>query len=202
LKHLSNIFLFIVLTQFCIGQTTDKPLKDTVNYNRTFTLEDKVYKVYNNYINAGLGLAYIDNNPYLNQSIGGDFNFKIKQHRLQAGGSLYGIRLNDFYHGNLKFGIGGKKETRKYLIGLYYGATYNEGFKAIITDSANGPDRYRSAGAYLQLQYAYKVKWDYGPALSLNFDWNPYRFISALRLDLFFSGAYQKKRPLENGNNW
>jgi hypothetical protein len=182
----------------CLAQNETLIYKDTVNYKRTFILDEKVYKAYNNYINVGLGFASLDNTPYVYQTIGGDFNFRIYQHRLQFGGALYGIRLNDFYHGNLKFGIGGKKETRKYLLGLYYGASYNEGFKTIITDSANGPARYRSAGAYLQLQYAYKVRWDYGPAVSLNFDWNPYRFISAIRLDLFFSGAYQKKKPTDN----
>ncbi len=181
-----------------LAQTNRSLNKDTTDYKRTFILNNKVYSVYNNYINVGLGLGYYSNKSELIQSIGADYNFRIKKHRLQFGGSLYGIKLNDFYHGNLKLGIGGKKETKKYLLGFYYGASYNEGFKSIITDSANGPARYRSAGAYLQVQYAYKINWDYGPALSLNFDWNPERFITAIRLDLFFSGAFQKKVPLEN----
>jgi hypothetical protein len=195
-----NIFLWMLMSALA----QNKPLnpEDTINFKRSFLLDNKVYSVYNNYINAGLGFAYYDYSPYLNRVIGADYNFRIKHHRLQLGAALTGIRLNNFDHSTVKLGIGAKKENKKSLIGFYFGPMFSSGFKPIIRDTLNGPERYFATGAYLQIHYAYKVKWDYGPALSLQFDWNRYRFVSALRLDLFFSGAYQRKVQEENSENY
>lgn len=168
---------------------------------REVVFKNKKYRIYNNYVTGGAGKCY--NSGWREGEIcpALDFNFHIGKKYFQIGGMLAGPRfgVNNCVQSHLCWGY--RFERVNYMLAAYGGLSYITGYY-LPKDSVNQKP-FRTAGAYIALQYFYKVKFDYGLGATAFLDVNTTQILSGIRVELFFSGAYRglKRRDLNNSGH-
>lgn len=188
------LFLFLILfaPKISFGQDTAR-FKPQENFKREIVINNKRFRVYNNWFSGGAGPGYNTANPYLQLVIGVNLNFHIHQHYFRLGGTISGDNFgskNDF---QLHAGwIPYRKETEKYNLAVVAGPSYSTGYKYIfpghVYDNGNP---YSEFGGYAEIQWIKKIYFDVGVGGAFFINVNAQNTIMGIRFDIFLSGAYK-----------
>ncbi|MEO6884087.1 MAG: hypothetical protein ABI199_08685 [Bacteroidia bacterium] len=163
--------------------------KDSVNLKETIVINNKIFKIYNNWLSGGGGQAY---NSALTKSQfvwGADYNFHIQAHYYQLGFLLAGDAFGNYNNTQLHICYGGRKENEVFNLAYFIGPSY-----AIIypKDSTGYSVNSVSAfGVFGEVQMVRKISYDTGIGADIFVNVNSYQTIAGLRIILYFSGAYQ-----------
>lgn len=179
---------------FIAGSVTfaqEKP-KEEEDFKKEITFDNKQYRVYNNWLSAGAGPSNNSNAPSTQFSIVANYSFHVKKEYLQFGVLLSGDNYGSYNTIQAHGCYGKRKETAKYNLSAFIGPSYTSGF--LFLDSTYSNKAYKALGAYAEVQFIGKIKYDVGIGPSVFVDYNAKRTIIGLRLDLYFSGAYQGKK--------
>lgn len=171
-----------------------KLYKDTFERKQEIVLQNKRYRIYNNYLSVGVGQCYNSgwaaSNP-INLCTAFDFNFHARKNCFQVGGNLIGPALWDNSCIQLHAGWGYRIERCNYMLAAYGGLSFSDGYYLQATDTIPNKLRMNAVGGYAALQAYYKIKFDYGVGLSTFFDINSKQSVLGIKVELFFSGAYK-----------
>ncbi|MDI9342023.1 MAG: hypothetical protein QM534_15735 [Sediminibacterium sp.] len=203
---MKKVFVFLFFISVWMGvqaQPTniDNPRKDNEVYDRKAEVifEHKRYRVWNNYVTAGTGVAFSPQRFDVQRLGGGDFNFHLRDQYFQVGGFISGTSLA-YAKNNLQIhaGYGKRIEKSKYNFALFAGPSFSYGF-LLIKDTASttglSPQDYKEIGGYLSTQLVYKLKYDLGIGIELFADYNRKHQLFGGKIILFFSGAYRGYMP-------
>ena len=182
------IIVFIFLSFAVFSQKRDSVYVP----NKTIIIKNNKFKVYNNWISAGAGLA--DNFSHYGKqfTLGADFNFHLKMEYFQLGFFFVGDRFGAYNNYNYHFGYGRRVERTSFNLAYFAGLTYSTGYRKV--NNLFSPDYvYNQPGLYVNIQFVKKITYDTGIGPSLFFDINQYQSIGGIRLDVYFSGAYKGK---------
>ncbi|HXU27397.1 MAG TPA: hypothetical protein VN698_09210 [Bacteroidia bacterium] len=164
-----------------------KLYKDTFERKKEIVLQNKRYRIYNNYLSAGVGKCYNSGWGEVDLCTAFDFNFHAGKKYFQVGGNLVGPALWNNNCIQLHAGWGHRIERCNYQLAAYGGLSFSDGY--YLKDSLK--IKMNSVGVYAALQAFYKLKFDYGIGLSTFVDVNAKQTLVGLKVELFFSGAYK-----------
>lgn len=158
-------------------------------------LQNKRYRIYNNYITAGVGKCYNSGWKDAELNTAFDYHFHIQKNHFQAGALLAGPRFGDNNVVQLHVGYGYRLERCNYHWAVYGGLSYSEGYR-LQQGYLQQPDttykvKLSTIGVYANVQFYYKLKFDYGLGASAFIDANSKQMLGGIRIELFFSGAYK-----------
>lgn len=185
------IFLLsFMLPVFLPAQDTTK-YKQQENFKREIVIGDKRYRVYDNWVSAGVGGAYHSNNPRTQFLLGLNFNFHIKRPYFRAGlmasGDSYG-QWNNF-QAHLGY-IPIRRQTEKTHYAVITSISYSRGYRFLYAGHYY-PIAYNEVGFYAEFQFVRKIEYTTGFGGAVFFDLNRKNLIAGLRLDGYLSGAYR-----------
>ncbi len=172
--------------------------KQLFDKNQEIILQNKRYRIYNNYLTAGVGKCYNSGWKYgqpwqLSTAI--DYNFHIQKMRFQTGFLLAGPTLGDNSCIQFHAGYGYRFERCNYHWAAYGSLSYTDGYRLEKGYLQNIDTTYKvklsAIGVYANLQFYYKLKFDYGLGVSAFIDANNKQVLSGIRVEFFFSGAYK-----------
>jgi|GEM_PF-686960 len=169
--------------------------KEPFDKKKEIVLQNKRYRIYNNYVDFGLGKCYNSGWQDLQQVLGMDYNFHVKRNHFQAGFLLAGSGFRDNNCVQLHAGWGYRLERCNYHWAAYGGISYSDGYKLQRGTPQNVDTVYKysftAVGGYANVQFYYKLKFDYGIGASAFIDANSKQILTGLRIELFLSGAYK-----------
>jgi hypothetical protein len=168
-----------------------KLYKDTFERKKEIVLQNKRYRIYNNFLSAGAGLCYNSGWQEMQLCKSFDFNFHARKNYFQIGGNLVGPTLWDNSCIQLHAGWGYRLERCNYMLAAYGGVSFSDGYYLQINNIDTAKVRMNSVGGYIALQAFYKFKFDYGIGASTFFDVNAKQSLVGIKIELFFSGAYK-----------
>ena len=162
---------------------------DAFDRKKEIILQNKRYRIYNNYVTGGAGKCYNSGWKEWQLCPALDFNFHIEKKYFQVGGMLVGPRLgvNNCLQTHICWGY--RFDRVNYMLAAYGGLSYTGGYY-VHKDSVD-QTAFRAIGGYVALQYFYKINIDYGIGAIAFLDVNTTQILSGIRLELFFSGAYR-----------
>lgn len=175
---------------------TKKTLKSS---DSIFTIKNKKFQYYNNWITGGGGgqqnLTY---KRELGFAGGLDFNFHFKKKYFQAGILLSGDRFGSYNNYQFHAGYGKRFEDKDYHFASFIGISYSSGTQITQIDSVQFIRKsFSQPGLYIQGEVIKKITYDVGMGASLFADWNQEQSMIGLRFILYFSGAYTGKKYSE-----
>ena len=182
-----SIFLFLVIaTLSSIAQTEP----DKSDLKREIVINNEKFRVYNNWVNLGAGVAKITNldGQWFTGGIG--YNFHIKAHYFQFGMDVEGEHFGSYVNTGFHLCYGDRKETKKFNLSYFAGISYTQGYKQV--DSTF--KFFRAPGLYVCAQFIKNLKYDLGLGPGVFADINQTRAVFGIRLDLYFSSAYRGKK--------
>ena len=168
-----------------------KLYKDTFERKKEIVIQNKRYRIYNNYLSAGVGQCYNSGWKEFDLCSSFDFNFHARKNYFQIGGNLVGPALWNNNCIQLHAGWGYRIERSNYLLAAYGGVSFSDGYYLQTTNTDTFKIRLGSVGVYAAVQCFYKLKFDYGLGVSTFFDVNQKQTLVGLKVELFFSGAYR-----------
>jgi hypothetical protein len=168
-----------------------KLYRDTFERKKEIVLQNKRYRIYNNYLVVGIGKCYNSGWQEFDLCTAFDFNFHAAKNYFQIGGNLVGPAL--WNNNTLQFhaGWGYRFERCNYQLSAYGGVSFSDGYRLLQSGVDSTKVRSNNLGGYISLQYLYKLKFDYGVGVSTFFDVNAKQALIGIKLDIFFSGAYK-----------
>lgn len=95
--------------------------KDTFERKKEIVLQNKRYRIYNNYLSAGVGQCYNSGWQEMQLCTSFDFNFHARKNYFQIGGNLIGPALWDNSCIQLHAGWGYRLERCNYMLAAYGG---------------------------------------------------------------------------------
>ncbi len=170
---------------------------DVFDRKTEIVLQNKRYRIYNNYLTAGAGQCFNSGWNAMNLCTAFDFNFHIQKKYFQIGGTLVGPALWNNNCIQLHTGWGYRFERCNYQLAAYGGLSYSTGYFLQQTDTLTYKVKMNTIGAYVALQCFYKLKFDYGIGVSAFFDINAKQTLTGIKLELFFSGAYRGFKKID-----
>ena len=173
-----------------------KLYRDTFDRKKEIVIQNKRYRIYNNYLSGGVGKCYNSGWKEIDLCTSFDFNFHANKKYFQLGGNLVGPALWNNNCIQLHMGWGYRIERSNYLLAAYGGVSFSDGYYLQQSGIDTLKIRLNNLGAYAALQCFYKLKFDYGIGISSFFDINAKQTLVGIKVELFFSGAYKgfKKR--------
>ncbi len=174
-----------------------KLYRDAFDRKKEIVLQNKRYRIYNNYLTAGAGQCFNSGWKEIDLCTAFDFNFHAQKKYFQVGGTLVGPALWNNNCIQLHAGWGYRYERCNYQLAAYGGLSYSNGYYLQQTDTNIYKVKMNTVGAYAALQYFYKFKFDYGIGLSAFFDINAKQTLTGIKLELFFSGAYRGFKKID-----
>jgi hypothetical protein len=174
-----------------------KLYRDAFDKKKEIVLQNKRYRIYNNYLTAGAGKCFNSGWKELELCTAFDFNFHIQKKYFQVGGTLVGPALWNNNCLQIHVGWGYRFERCNYQLAAYGGLSSSSGYYLQQTDSVTYKIKMNTIGAYVALQCFYKLKFDYGIGLSAFFDINAKQTLTGIKLELFFSGAYRGFKKID-----
>jgi hypothetical protein len=188
------LFLFFVLCcpEISLGQDT-ATYKLQENFKREIIINNKRFRVYNNWFSGGVGPGWNTAYPRLQFVIGINYNFHVRRHYFRVGGMMTGDNFGLWNNYQVHAGwIPYRKETEKYNLAMLGGISYTTGYNYIgppLMYDNNHP--YATVGGYAELQYIRKIYYDvgYGGAFFVNA--NDKGVIFGIRADFYLSGAFK-----------
>ncbi len=197
------VFLLMGLVGRVLAQTPsiDNPRKESDIFDRKaeVVFEKKRYRIWNNYVTGGVGVAVSPQRGDVQRLGGGDFNFHLRKQYCQIGGFISGTSLA-FAKNNLQVhGCYGKRiEKSNYNFAIFGGLSYSYGFFLVSdTSSSTGlaPVDYSVMGLYACSQFVYKFKYDLGIGVAVFADVNRRQQLFGGKIILYLSGAYRGYMP-------
>ena len=168
-----------------------KAYSEPFDKKREVVFKNKRYRVYNNYVSGGAGKCYNSGWKDWEFCPAVDFNFHLNKQYFQFGGLLSGPKLGINNCLQLHACWGYRYERSNYMLAAYGGLSYMGGYYLKVIHDTTYAFSFRTVGAYLALQYVYKIRFDYGFGASAFVDINATQVLSGVKIDLFFSGAYR-----------
>lgn len=192
LKYLSGIILLaaIFLSEHLYGQDTSQFVVKE-NFKREIVIDDKRYRVYNNWMSFGIGPGYHSANPRTQFAMGINFQFHIKKYYFNLGGIFSGDNFGVWnnYTGHIGW-VPWRKETERYNLAAMGGVSYTRGYTFLYAGHYSSVPWDR-VGIYAEFQYTMKVQYAVGVGPTFFVDWNDKRTLIGIRLDGYLSGAYR-----------
>lgn len=185
------LFLFpFFLPLFLHAQDTAK-YKVQENFKREIIIGNKRYRVYDNWVNVGVGAAYSSKNPRLQMTIGMDFNFHIRKAYFNIGGYLAGDGYLQWNQYSLHAGyIGYQRQSEKMRTAAMGGISFTNGYEFIYAGHYSGV-AYNEFGIYAEYQFFHKIEYTTGFGTTLLINVNKKGVLAGLRLDGYLSGGYK-----------
>jgi hypothetical protein len=166
--------------------------REPFDKKKEIVLENKRFRIYNNYLTAGAGKCYNSGWKDWELSTAFDYNFHVKKNHFQFGAMLAGPGLRDNNCIQMHMGWGYRFERTNYHWAAYGGLSYSDGYYLRGQDiDSIYKVKFSAIGVYANLQCYYKLKFDYGLGFSAFLDANSKQTISGIRIELFFSGSYK-----------
>ncbi|MBI3512242.1 MAG: hypothetical protein HY064_16400 [Bacteroidetes bacterium] len=170
------------------------------NYKQEFILNNKRYKVWDNWVNFGAGYSFYTNNPKLQFVMGADFNFHIKSIYLNGGGFLSGDNYGLFNNYEIHLGyIPIRHQNTKFHYAVIASPSYSVQYK-YFAPGLYESSAVKSFGFFGEFQFIKKIEYADGVGLAAFFDYTPKNFIIGLRIDGYLSGAYKGYVPGKQPN--
>lgn len=188
MKKLFPVFYLLSLSCFLFAQKPKEPADDL---KKEIIFDNKKYRVYNNWLNAGAGPAYNSNVPRTQFSLVLDYSFHIQKEYFQFGVLLSGDDFGNYNNIHAHGCYGRRKETARYNLAAFLGASYTSGY--MYHDSTYNSKVFKAPGIYAEVQCIGKLKYDLGLGPAVYVDVNKNRTTIGVKLDLYFSGAYKGK---------
>lgn len=161
------------------------------NYKREIVIDNKRYRVYNNWVTFGGGGTWHSENPRTQLNVGMNYFFHIKKHYFGFGGLVSGdeFGLWNNFSGHAGY-VPWRKETDRKNMAAFAGLSYTLGYDFIYagTYSSNRWDR---VGFYAEFQYTMKLQYAVGIGPTFFVDVNQKRTLVGIRIDGYLSGAYR-----------
>jgi hypothetical protein len=180
-----------------------KKAKRDSSYNKKkeIIVNGKRFRVYNDWMNMGVGEGFNSALPTTQSILDVDFHFHITDKYFQLGTFLSGDRFLSFNNYNIHGCFGLRREDAKVNKFICLGPSYSWGFP-YLGGGNYSEGSYHAVGVYAEGEWIFKVAYDLGIGVSAFADWNSRQTVGGLRLDLYFSGAYrgERKRPAGWGN--
>jgi hypothetical protein len=165
--------------------------REAYDKKKEIVLQNKRYRVYNNYLSAGVGQCYNSGWQERDLCTSFDFNFHANKRYFQVGGNLVGPALWNNNCIQLHTCWGYRFERCNYQLAAYGGLSFSDGYYIQRVNNDTLKIRLNAVGVYAALQCFYKLKFDYGIGVSTFFDANAKQTLVGIKLELFFSGAYK-----------
>ena len=161
------------------------------NYKREFVIGDKRYRVYDNWVNFGAGIAYHSKNPRMQMILGLDMNFHIKKAYFNAGGYVSGDGYGQWNNYQLHAGyFGFRKQNLKMHMAACGGLSFTNGYEFVYAGHYLSQP-FNELGIYAEYQYVRKKEYTTGLGLTTIVNVNKKGLLVGLRLDGYLSGAYR-----------
>lgn len=172
-----------------------KLYKQPFDRKAEIVLQNKRFRIYNNYVTFGLGVCYNSGWNRSQQATQLDYNFHVKRNRFQAGFLLAGPGFRDNNLVQLHVGMGYRFERCNYHWAVYGGVSYSQGYR-LLTGYLQNPDtiyksEFHAIGGYANIACYYKLKFDYGIGASAFIDANSKQYLVGIKVELFLSGAFK-----------
>jgi hypothetical protein len=207
-----KFFVFFLLSllsfpKFSFAQDTAHTVMQE-NFKREIVINNKRFRVYNNWTSIGVGPAYHSSNPRTQLVLGFNFNFHIHQHYFRLGGMISGDLQDRFsvknnYQAHAAW-IPLRKDNEKYHLALMGGISYATGYKYLYGGLYDNIHPYHVWGGYAEAQLIKKIYYDVGVGGAFFVNVNSANTMIGIRLDFYLSGAYKGyvrgKEPLPKGN--
>ncbi|HEV7230025.1 MAG TPA: hypothetical protein VGO45_01780 [Bacteroidia bacterium] len=182
------IFLCLAFVCSSLAAQTDT----TFNSKKEIVIKGKRFRVYNNWMNVGLGEGLNTRLPFTQTILDVDLHFHIRDSYFQLGTFLSGDRFLSFNNYNAHFCYGKRWETETRNIFVSAGPSYSWGFP--YSNGVYNSYIYTAFGGYAEAQYIFKPAYDLGLGLSVFGDFNYLQAVYGIRVELFFSGAYRGEK--------
>jgi hypothetical protein len=185
------LFLFLAFFSTRVKAQDTVKYKVVENFKREIIIENKRYRVYDNWVNVGIGGAYHSENPKTQLVLGIDFNFHIKKPYFQAGffisGDDFGGWNNYQLHmGYIPFRRNNEKRQQAISACISYSRNYTYAYPGHYFSRAND-----DVGVYLTYQFICKLDYSTGFGLMVFADINKRNIITGIRVEGFLSGGYK-----------
>jgi hypothetical protein len=182
------IFFFIPL--FSAAQDTAK-YKPQVNYKQEIVIGDKRYRVWDNWVNFGVGGLYHSSNPRTQLDLDLEFNFHITKVYFNLGGYVSGDYLGGWTNYQLHLGyIPWRRNNEKWHLAVVGAISYSRFYSFVYAGhyySIAGNE----AGLYAEVQAIRKIEYTTGIGAAFFVDVNPKFTVIGLRVNGYLSGAYR-----------
>jgi hypothetical protein len=184
-SFLFTALLLCILSSQMKAQQTATEKRDEKTLERNF--DGKRYKMYNNYVNFGIGYGR-NFEGRLSTPVGVGYNFHAGKLFFQAGynrsemPTLWGSYTRNFLN-DLHLAYCIRKETKKLNLAYVMGVGKVWGLKDNIP--------YGNVAGYAEIQFIRKIFYDVGAGLCLYVNYNRSYPMAGIRLDIFLSSAYQ-----------
>jgi len=203
-------FKFIIflcsLSCFAIAQvSTDVFKKGKPEYykNEEVLNRGKRYRVHNNYLTAGPGYLSSSLRKNIQQAIGIDFQFHIRQQHFQVGALMSGETFGSNNNLQLHVGYGFRKEDKNSNLAFFIGPSYISGVLTVSDSTTYGgirPVFYSPFGIYACAQGVKKITYDIGLGLEVFAEYSDKQSLFGIKLIAFFSSAYVGPKRNYNPN--
>lgn len=190
LKKIFLLFLPLLFPLFLYCQDT-VTYKVQINYKKEEIINNKRYRVYDNWVNFGAGYAYHSKNPRTQFTIGLDFNFHIKQVYFNMGGFVSGDGYGQWnsYQAHLGY-VPYRRKTEKYHMAAIAAISYTNSREYLYAGHYfSQPDN--DVGFYAAFQVIRKIEYTDGIGLNFFCDVNKRNVIAGVRIEGYLSGAYK-----------
>jgi hypothetical protein len=180
--------LFIVNINGFAQKKTETEKRDEKNKEKN--IDGNRYRVFNNYINFGMGVGRAFNNSTITLPVHIDYNFRVNNNMFQVGyfrsemPILWGSYTENFVN-DLHFGFNLRRENKKLNRGLIIGPSVNFGLKNNVS--------FLEPGVYASAQLIRKVFYDVGFGLSVFANYNRAYAFAGSRLEIYLSSSYKGK---------
>ena len=210
---MNKLFFFILFLLALVSLPEKSFAQDTAktvvqeNFKREIVINNKRFRIYNNWTEIGFGAAYHSANPRTQVILSYEFNFHIHQHYFGFGGMIGGDMQDRFsVRNNFQFRavwIPLRKDNEVYHLALMGGISYSTGYKYLYGGLYDNIHPYHVYGGYAEAQLIKKIHYDEGIGGAFFINVNSANTIVGIRLDFFLSGAYKGyvpgKQPLPKG---
>jgi hypothetical protein len=175
---------------FLVAQDTAKFVVQE-NFKREIVIDNKRYRVYNNWVTFGGGGTWHSENPRTQLNVSMNYFFHIKQPYFGLGGIVSGDEFGLWNNFSAHAGyVPWRKETERKNMAAFAALSYTLGYDFLYagTYSSNRWDR---VGFYAEFQYTMKLQYAVGVGPTFFVDVNQKRTLVGIRIDGYLSGAYR-----------
>ncbi|HLG03429.1 MAG TPA: hypothetical protein VI731_07520 [Bacteroidia bacterium] len=185
------LFSFVLISCFLRAQDTAKSVPQ-INFKQEIVIDDKRYRIWDNWVTAGAGGVYHSNNPRTQFVISPlDICFHIKQVYFNIGGFVSGDSYGQWNVYQLHAGyVPWRLKSNKYHMAVAGGISYSSSRRYLYSGHyLSRPDNL--AGIYGQFQLIRKIEYTDGLGLIFFVDANKRNLLAGVLVAGYLSGAYR-----------
>lgn len=185
------LFAVVMLMPMLVSAQDTSKFVVRENFKREIVIENKRYRVYNNWVTFGAGGAYHSANPRTQFALGMNFEFRINKYYFNLGGLMSGDQFGVWnnYSGHLGF-VPFRRENEKRNMAAMACLSYTVGYDYLFPGHYSS-NRWDRVGFYAEYQYTMKLQYAVGVGPTFFVDVNQKRAMVGVRLDGYLSGAYR-----------